>query len=244
MRAKLSFLIPERHYDPHNPEMMDRTGIDADLLAGDLGNLRTINNWFGGLRAVRRCVAPLIDGVVQGARIEVLDLATGSADCAVELAKRMRRLGRSVGITAVDKNPFMIETARKMAANFPEITIDEMDILSLPFPDRSFDIVLCSSAIHHFSRRDAVHILFEMNRIARVGFVVNDLDRSRFGAWAAWLYGHLATTNPITRHDSYASVLRAFTVSELTAMSREAGLHSFVVKRQVFFRLILVGVHP
>jgi len=28
------------------------------------------------------------------------------------------------------------------------------------------------------------------------------------------------------------------------AMSREAGIHSFIVRRQAFFRLILVGVHP
>ena len=197
---KLNFLIPERRYDPQDPEMMDRAEVERDLLAGDLRNLRVINKWLGGLRAVRRGVVPLLDRIVPGSRIDVLDLATGSADYPVELAGGLRRLGRSVRITAVDKNPFMIETARKMTADYPEIAVHEMDILSLPFPDRSFDIVLCSSAIHHFSRRDAIHILSDMNRIARVGFVVNDLDRSRVGAWAAWLYGHLRIFSPALRN--------------------------------------------
>ncbi len=239
---RLSFLIPERRYDPRDPEMMDRADVDTDLLDGDLGNLRVINKWLGGLRAVRRGVVPLLGRMAPGATIDILDLATGSGDYPVELAKGMRRSGRSVRITAVDKNPFMIGTARKMTVDFPEITVDEMDILSLPFPDGSFDIVICSSAIHHFSRGDAVHLMADMNRIARVGFVVNDLERSRVGAYAAWLYGHLSTTNPVTRYDSYLSILRAFTMNELAAMTREAGIRLFAIRRQAFLRLVLVGV--
>jgi ubiquinone/menaquinone biosynthesis C-methylase UbiE len=222
---------------------MDRPGSDPDLLADDLRNLRIINRCFGGLRVIRRHVFPLIDRIERQKEIEILDLATGSADYPLDLAKLIRRLGRNVHIVAVDNNPFMVATARKRTAAFPGITVRDMDVLSLAYPDRSFDVVLCSSAIHHFSRCDAVHLLREMCRLSRVGFIVNDLDRSRLGAWTAWLYGRLSTTNPITRHDAYASFLRAFTKNELIAMSQEAGIQSFVVTRQAFFRLILVGVH-
>jgi len=239
----VSLLVPDRHYSSDDPEIMDRPGNDPDLLADDLKNLRIINRCFGGLRAIRRNVLPLIDRIDTQREIEVLDLATGSADYPLDLAKWMRRLDRNVHIVAVDNNPFMVETARERTAAFPEITVNDMDVLSLAYPDRSFDVVLCSSAIHHFSRRDAVRLLREMCRLCRIGFIVNDLDRSRLGAWAAWFYGHLSTTNPITRYDSYVSVLRAFTKNELTAMSREAGIDSFIVERQAFFRLILVGVN-
>lgn len=240
----VSLLVPDRRYSSDDPEIMDRAGNDTDLLADDLRNLRIINRCFGGLRAIRRNVLPLIDRIDTQREIEVLDIATGSADYPLDLAKLMRRLGRKVHIVAVDNNPFMVETARKRTAAFPGITVSDMDVLSLAYPDRSFDVVLCSSAIHHFSRRDAVRLLREMFRLCRIGFIVNDLDRSRLGAWTAWFYGRVSTTNPITRHDAYASVLRAFTRNELTAMSREAGIHSFIVRRQVFFRLILVGVRP
>jgi len=238
----LNFSVPERRYDPRDPEMMDRADADTDLLDGDLRNLRAINKWLGGLRVVRRGVAALMTRTAPEAGIDVLDLATGSADYPVDLAKRMRQSGRSVRVVAVDKNPFMVEIAQKRTAEFPEITVDEMDIRALPFPDGSFDIVLCSSAIHHLSREEALHLLADMNRIARIGFVVNDLDRSRAGAWAAWLYGHLSTSNPITRYDSYLSMLRAFTMDELAAMTHEAGVRSFTISREAFFRLLLVGV--
>ena len=239
----VNFFVPQRRYDPDDPEIMDRPGNDPRLLAGDLKNLRTINRCFGGLRAVQGSIRPLIDDTDLDSTIEILDLATGSADYPVYLAKWMRRLGRKVRIQAVDKNSFMVETARERTSAFPEIAVSEMDVLRPTYPDRSFDIVLCSSVLHHFSQRDAVRLLSEMNRLSRIGFIVNDLRRSRLGAWAVWLYGHLSTTNPITRHDAYVSILRAFTEGEITAMSREAGVLSFVVKKRPVFRLLLVGVH-
>jgi ubiquinone/menaquinone biosynthesis C-methylase UbiE len=238
----VSFFIPTRRFDPDDPEIMDREGNDPAILASGLEELRKINRRFGGWRAVRRAIRPLVDRVDPGRKIEILDLGTGSADYPVHLAGWMRRLGRAVRIEAVDKNPFMIATARGRAAAWPEITIKKMDALSPAYADRSFDIVLASLTLHHFSRPDAIRILREMNRMSRVGFIVNDLDRSRIGAWVVWLYGHLATTNPITRHDAYESMLRGFTKNEMIAMSREAGLGSFAVRRMPFFRLLLVGV--
>jgi ubiquinone/menaquinone biosynthesis C-methylase UbiE len=239
----VSFFVPPRCFDPDDPEMMDRPGNDPGLLAEDLEILRSINRRFGGLRAVRRGIRSMLDGIDRGKTIEILDLATGSADYPVHVAEWMRRLGRKVRIEAVDNNPFMVAVAHERTSAWPEITVRGMDILSPSYPDGSFDIVLCSSALHHFSHQDAVRILREMRRLGRLGFIVNDLERSRFGAWAAWLYGHLSTTNPITRHDAYASMLRGFTKREMIQMSGEAEVGSFAVKRAPFFRLVLVRVH-
>ncbi len=222
---------------------MDRPGNDPALLADDLRNLRVINRCFGGLWVARRSILRLIAGTPCPSPIEFLDLATGSADYPVHIAKWMRRAGRPVRIEAVDRNSFMVAVARERTAQIPEISVHEMDILSLPFPDGSFDVVLCSSALHHFSRGDAVRILREMIRISRIGIIVNDLERSWLGAWAAWLYVHSTTRNPITWNDSYLSVLRGFTKRELSAMAEEAGIRMFHVRRHPFFRLALVGTH-
>ncbi len=240
---QMSFFVPPRRYDPDIPEIMDRPGNDPALLADDLRHLRIINRFFGGLRAVRRNIASLLDRIDDGKTIDILDLATGSADYPVDLVRRLKRADRDVHVTAVDRNPFMIDVARKRTASFSEITVTEADVLSLPYPDRSFDIVLCSLAIHHLSHRDAVRLLAEMNRLSRVGFIVNDLNRTRLGAWTVWLYSHVATTNPILRYDSYASIMNAFTGDELATMSLEAGIDTFTIKKQAFFRLILVGEH-
>ena len=63
-----------------------------------------------------------------------------------------------------------------------------------------------------------------MARVARLGVVVNDLDRRRLGWIGAWLMGHLLTRNRYTRTDAPLSVRRAYRPDEMTAMLRSAGL--------------------
>lgn len=222
---------------------MDRPDSDPEILREDLKNLRTINRLFGGLAAVKAAVNGLLRGTDVQSTMEILDLATGSGDQPVALAQLFRRLGRKTAITGVDRNPVMLAEARQQAIKYPEIVLLQSDITNLPFPDQSYDIVLCSLALHHFSLEDAVKIVAAMKRIARVGIVVNELSRSSVGACAAWLYTHLTTRNPMTLYDSYYSVLRAFTRTELARIAREARVEHFTIRSRPMFRLILVSDH-
>lgn len=239
----MAILIPTRRFDPADPEQMDRPGADPVILRDDLRNLRVINRFFGGLSAVRRSVIPLLDMIEKGKEVRILDLATGSADHPIALANLAHARGDTVHITAVDRNPHMVRIARERTAGYPNITIEQQDLLQIPYPSKSFDIVLCSLAIHHFSHDEAVRILQTIHRISRIGYIVNDLSRSWIGAWTAWIYTHSTTRNPMTLHDSYISVLRAFTPGELRSMAEEAGLRRYRIATRPFFRLILIGTH-
>jgi SAM-dependent methyltransferase len=238
-----SFFVPKRRFDPSIQEMMDRPNADPEVLRDDLENLRTINRYFGGLAAVRKAITPLLLKMDEQRTVEILDLATGSADQPLALLGLARTLGRRVRIVAIDKNPEMLQVARERTSEIDEISIQEGDIRSPQFPPKHFDIVLCSLAIHHFSREDAIQILRNMARLSRVGFIVNDLRRSWLGAGAAWLYAHMTTRNPMTRYDSPLSVLRAFTPDELSAMAVLAGISHFQILRHPMFRLVLVATH-
>ncbi|MEK6565210.1 MAG: methyltransferase domain-containing protein [Bacteroidota bacterium] len=237
----MALFVPMRRFDPAKPEMMDLPGNDPALLAEDLKNLRTINRYFGGFDAVAKTILPFFRSVASDKTVEILDLATGSADHPVEIARIAEKLGRRVHIVAVDRNPQILEIARRRTQGIPEIEVARKDLLQLDFTDGSFDIVLCSLALHHFSRQDAVGILTEMNRICRIGFIVNELNRSWIAACTAWVYTHVTTRNPLTLNDSYASVLRAFTPGELQEMAVEAGIKKFDITIRPFFRLILAG---
>ncbi|MBI3004746.1 MAG: methyltransferase domain-containing protein [Ignavibacteriales bacterium] len=237
----MNFLVPPRLFDAGEPEMIDREDNDPALLEQDLRNLRVINRYFGGLSAVKRPLLCLIRQVPREKTLEILDLATGSADHPIEIAKLARSLSRSVRIVAVDKNAQILEIARRQAEGFPEITTMQEDLLQLDFADKSFDIVLCSLALHHFSNQDAIAVLSEMKRLSRVGFIVNDLNRSWIGACTAWFYTHATTRNPLTLNDSYISVLRAFTPAELSHLAEKAGISDIEVSTKLFFRLLLVG---
>jgi len=239
----MRFLIPERRFDPDVPEMMDLANVDRTLLEEDLRNLRTINRFLGGLAAVRKHIGVFFDRIPVDREVHILDLASGSADHPVGLVRFARSIGRRVRVTAVDCNPTMIAVARRLTAGFPEIHVREGNILQIQGALWEADIVLCSLALHHFSAQDAVGLLSTMDRLSRVGFIVNDLNRHWIAAWCAWAYAHATSRNPLTLHDTYVSVLRAFTPVELAAMAEQAHVQRFHIFHERMFRLILVGEH-
>jgi hypothetical protein len=98
------------------------------------------------------------------------------------------------------------------------------DARCLPFGDLSFDVVMCSLALHHQVPDDALAMLREMRRVARRGVVVNDIVRCWRGYWGAWLLSRTLSRNPLTRHDGPLSVRRAYTRPEMLALAAEAGL--------------------
>ncbi len=235
----MNFLLRHRAFEPNAPEHIDRPSNDPHILADNLSDIRRINKYFGSSGFMKRCVLRLAEKLPPGHRVRILDIATGSADHPVEIAGMLAAQRRNFTIVAVDKNPQILDIARASIRPSDGIEIVEADALSLPYAPKSFDIVLCSLALHHFSDEDAAHLLGIMNTLAGTGIVVNDLRRSSFATAVIWLYTHLATRNPLTRHDSHLSIRRAFTARELAALATGAGLRAFRIRRKRFFRLFL-----
>jgi hypothetical protein len=116
-----------------------------------------------------------------------------------------------------------------------------MDILSQDMAQLGvFDFVTCSLAFHHFDPDMRCKALQMMKRHSKRAFVVNDLERSWFGYFGAYLLGLSLTRNRLVRHDAPLSVLRSFKKLEMEEMARQAGLTDFKVNRALFSRLLLV----
>jgi len=143
------------------------------------------------------------------------------------LLARADQRGRGLSVVGLDSRPEVL-TAAALAtpavASTPGLELHVGDGRSLPYADGSFDVVHSSLLIHHLSAREAVVLLREMARVARLGVVVNDLDRTRLGWIGALLIGHLLTGNRYTRSDAPLSVLRSYRPGETRALLRTAGL--------------------
>jgi ubiquinone/menaquinone biosynthesis C-methylase UbiE len=217
--------------------MIDMPDADPALLRDELRNLRIINRYLGGHSSVRRALVPMVMSTRPEQTLRLLDLATGAGDQAVAIARMFRRLGRRVIITAIDNNGTVLAYARHYAMGFDEIRFVHGDIRALPYPERSFDIVLCSLALHHFSWTAAVGLLQEMDRLSTIGFILNELSRNHMALACAWLYTRITTTNIMTKTDAIASVLASFTTEELARMARDAGVGTLEISHGPFFRL-------
>ena len=237
----MSLLVPPRRFDPTVPEIMDRPGNEPTLLRADLRVLEDVNRYLGGYRIPLLYLRKLSGSLRSAKTLTILDLATGAADVPRAIATWARSQQIDIAITAVDANPEILRVARENTADWPEISIEQQDLLALPYSAASFDVVLCSLALHHFSESDAVVILRRIHDIARGGWIINDLRRNRIAIGLSKLMAHTIITNPIARFDAPASCERAFTIAEWRAMATRARLSRFTIRRHRFFRMALAG---
>jgi demethylmenaquinone methyltransferase/2-methoxy-6-polyprenyl-1,4-benzoquinol methylase len=95
----------------------------------------------------------------------VLDVATGTGDLALELARRVAPGGQVVG---ADFSEGMLELARtKAAAAGVELRFEAANALSLPYADGEFDAATVGFGARNFSNLEAG--LREMTRVVRPG---------------------------------------------------------------------------
>ena len=171
----------------------------------------------------------------------VLDLSTGSADQPIVVVDMARQLNVKIKVVALDINFKMLNYAHKKIRDYPEIHLVQGDIHSPPFGENSFDVVINSLSLHHFTRIQAVNILRMADLMSRSGFIINDLHRSRIAHAFILILTRLVTKNRLTRHDAPVSVMNAFTPSEMDEMAQEAGVKCFTVNRHFPYRIGLVS---
>lgn len=86
----------------------------------------------------------------------VLDVATGTGFIAIESAKKVGNQGKVIG---VDFSPLMLQRCQDKinAAGLTNIELRQTDVDNLDFPENSFDVIFCSSAIVLFT--DIIQLL-------------------------------------------------------------------------------------
>jgi ubiquinone/menaquinone biosynthesis C-methylase UbiE len=202
---------------------MDRPQPISPELLSDLRNLRALNRYFGSYRLIRYFLRRWIQS---GGRFQVLDLATGSGDIPRLVVTFARKIGAEVEIDAVDFQTSTIDIARQLSTGFPEIRYRCADIHDFG-DEHSYDIVLFSLALHHFSVDRAVTLLRRARALSRGKVLVADLRRS----WLTKVGVDLLTTTifreAMTRNDARASAERSFSFQELDHLAREAGWRDY-----------------
>jgi SAM-dependent methyltransferase len=114
--------------------------------------------------------ADLVESVPRG---RVLDVGSGPG----RLAARIARMAPALKVTGLDISDEMIERARTVAVvSFVDSRVEFRmgDVASLPFPDASFDAVVSTFSLHHWS--DPAQGLSEIYRVLRSGGVARIYD--------------------------------------------------------------------
>jgi SAM-dependent methyltransferase len=218
-------------------EMMDLPGQPRELLEDDLRNLRIINRLLGNYRNVVRGLNRLVDAQ-EIHRFSLLDVGTGSGDIPTVIARWAGRNGVAVRISALEPEPVTVAQATSQTRNFPEISVVRGDGMAPPFHPASFDFVLASQLLHHFSEEQIIRLLRIWSPLARRAIIVSDLVRHPLAYYGIRLLTKLFTRNAMTRTDAPLSVARAFTLAEWRALLREADVGPFQILSAFPFRVM------
>jgi 2-polyprenyl-3-methyl-5-hydroxy-6-metoxy-1,4-benzoquinol methylase len=207
------------------PELLDHA--PPEEARPNLAELVRINRDFGGHSTIRKTLAAVASN---GDKFTLLDIGAASGDT----ARLLHGLYPRASITSLDYGLVNLQ-----AAPPPKLIADAF---ALPVPSGSFDYVLCSLFLHHFSDEQVVGLLRTFYDVARRALLVCDLERNILSYWflpvTKWFFGW----QRITLHDGPISVRAGFRSNELLALSKRAGIKDARVSvHRPAFRLSLIA---
>lgn len=233
-----SFFFPPRNL---RDELLDLDEAPYEEVRDSLNDVAMVNRYLSGYRVLLHHAEKFLKEHKTERPFMVLDAATGSADQPVALAKLARKLNIPIQITAIDINAKMLKVAKDEIQEYPEIRLVQCDVLALPFKNEGFDLAINNLSLHHFNWDNAIAIIKAIYKSARLGFLINDLHRSRIAHAVIFLLTRIFTRNRLTRYDAPVSVMNAFTPSEFQELARQADIESFEIHRHFPYRIAFLG---
>ena len=207
---------------------MDQPGLAVSDHQQALRGLRRINRLTHTDAAIWTALRPFLPGS-EGPLLRLLDVACGSGDLAVSLARRAAAARIPLTITGCDISDTATAMAQNRAAELQSCKFLTLDVLADDLP--GCDIAVCTLFLHHLEERDAISLLHRMAATASRAIIIDDLRRTWLGYGMAWLGTRLLSRSQIVHIDGPLSVQGAFTDSEAVALAQQAGLTGATVRR-------------
>lgn len=221
---------------PETPEQMDRPDCDLDALYRTYRGFALVNPVVAGWELTyRSLIRPLLaiggdtgaetggeTGAEEGRAASILDIGSGGGDVARTLARRARRDGLSVHVTALEPDA-RAHTWASGRRRVPGVEFRRGTSGDLVREGRRFDLVLSNHLLHHLDPGELDGVLADSEALAARRSIHSDIRRSpvAYGLFSAG--AGLATPlfpGSFIRADGLASIRRSYRPAELAAALR------------------------
>jgi 2-polyprenyl-3-methyl-5-hydroxy-6-metoxy-1,4-benzoquinol methylase len=209
------FFLPDMRFrNTTDKEKMERVNADPDQLLRSIRQFQWINALFSASRRLlREHFFPMMDQDPKRV-YTLLDVGAGGCDIALWAAREARNRGLKLNITALDNDPRILPIASKAVRDCPEIRIVEGN--ALDFSELgSFDFIFSNHLLHHLDWDEISIFLRQVLARTRLGFVMNDLKRSRWAYLGCTVLLGLTARRSFAFHDGRLSIRRGFLPGEL-----------------------------
>jgi len=211
------------HQRSDAPELMDAEVTDPETLRACLADLERINRWTFAYRITLAWLDQLVAAHPPAGPLTILDVGSGYGDMLRRVWIWARARDIEIELIGIDRNPQAVSVAR--AATLPEAPIRYLtaDVFALEEAQRC-DIVISALFAHHLNDSALVRFLRWMEARARLGWLINDLQRHPIAWHIAWSAPRLLRMNRLVRHDAPLSVARSLDERDWQRVLDEAGL--------------------
>ncbi len=217
-------------------EFLDDFSLEGDELRDALDKIATINQWLGGNRVTLDGIKNLLKNYPKESVISIIDIGCGNGDMCRAVADFAKQEGITAQITGIDANAYTVNHAQNSSINYPDITYSTLNIFDEEFASVEYDIALCTLTLHHFSDTEILDLMGLLAKRAKLGIVINDLQRSALAYRLFQLICFVFQLNKLSREDGLTSILRGFKKQDLISFSKQLRVKSYRINWRWAFR--------
>lgn len=220
-------------YRSNQIELMDDFTMSGAPLYKTLNQLAEINRWLGGNSVTLNGLKELLKNKSKDKILTIIDIGCGNGDMLRIIADYGKKEGYTFKLIGIDANEFTIAYAKKLSRNYDEISYFQQDVFSDEFRDLSYDIVLSTLFLHHFTESEILDLLSLMLKKITIGIIINDLHRHLI---AYYLFKLLCLTiqNHVVKKDGLISILRGFKRQDLERISKKLNVETNIKQKWAF----------
>ena len=221
-------------------EWLDTADTSPEELEAVLRDLARFNGAMLGRQAVIRWLDAAIARIPRHTQLTLVDVGCGYGDLLRAIRVWADKRGLNIRLIGLDLSRETVRIAETATNDELGIEYRVMDVFDFT-PPAPIDFVVSSLVTHHMPDDLIVKFLRWMERTARRGWMIYDLQRHQLPFYFIGLVGRLTRLHPIVVHDGRISVARSLTRSEWTARLREAGIEPKSVRLRWFLFRFVIG---
>ncbi|MGB5229086.1 MAG: methyltransferase domain-containing protein [Eudoraea sp.] len=220
-------------------ELMDNPNVTIDTLRLVFNDINKSNRFLGGNSITLGKVSELIKKFPKK-KYTIVDMGCGDGETLRKLAIYFRKTTLDVVLIGLDLSDNALCIGQTLSVDFPEIKFLKQDILTLNPLNFKCDILLCTLTMHHFSNEQIPLFLSQFTKLAKIGVIINDLQRSALAYYLFKGFSAIFIKTKIAKHDGLISIKSGFKKQELISFSKTLPHAAHTINWKWAFRFVWV----
>jgi len=217
-------------------EHMDNPNLDKESYKKAYLDINRCNTLLGGTTITLKAIRNFIH-LCPKKSYTIYDMGCGDGHMLRKIAETFENKGFSLKLIGIDLREDVIAIAQENSSRYPNITFLKADIMDLQKVEPC-DILLCTLTMHHFEEKDIEKFATRFGELAKIGVIINDLQRSKLAYFLFKLFSLFFIKTQIAKEDGLISISKSFRKQELHQLAQSVSGLKHTIQWKWAFRYL------